>query len=152
MYTPLYFKWIKRTYCIEHGTLFNVMFQPGWDPSHLGEKGHGWAKRNDWAEMCSKAEIRRHENTEKSFNSVVWHSLTMLPAQWTCRTCHEMRMFQESVVSVTWLSKEYSLNEVNNVRKDRIMYKQESVPGRADIQVVHSSIFVLVLKYSYIFA
>lgn len=52
----------------------------------------------------------------------------------------------------TWLPKEYSLNEVNNVRKDRIMYKQEWVPGRADIQVVHSSIFVLVLKYSYIFA
>ena len=26
MYTLLYFKWITNTYCIAHGTLFNVMW------------------------------------------------------------------------------------------------------------------------------
>ena len=42
MYTLLYLKW---TYCIAHGTLFHVMWQPGWEGS-LGENGHmcmyGW--------------------------------------------------------------------------------------------------------------
>ena len=36
IYTLLYFKW---TYCIAHGTLFNVTWQPGWEGS-LGENGY----------------------------------------------------------------------------------------------------------------
>jgi len=31
MYTLLYLKWITRTYCIAHGTLLNVMWQPEWE-------------------------------------------------------------------------------------------------------------------------
>ena len=39
IHTLLYLKWITdRTYCIAHGTLFNVMCQPGWEQG-LGEKG-----------------------------------------------------------------------------------------------------------------
>ena len=46
-----------------------------------------------------------------------------------------------------WLPKEYSLDrEMNDVSKDRIMYKQELVPGRADIQLVPFSMYVLVCK------
>ena len=44
VYTLLYLKWItKRTYCLVHGTLLNVMWQPGWEWG-LGENGHtyGW--------------------------------------------------------------------------------------------------------------
>ena len=37
MYTLLYFKWV--IYCIAQGTLFNVMWQPGWEGS-LGENGY----------------------------------------------------------------------------------------------------------------
>ena len=36
MYTLFYLKWITSTYCIAHGTLLNVMQQPGWEQS-LGE-------------------------------------------------------------------------------------------------------------------
>ena len=31
MYTLLYLKWITKVYCIAHGTLLNVMWQPGWE-------------------------------------------------------------------------------------------------------------------------
>jgi len=46
MYTVLYLKWIiKKIYCIAHGTLLNVMWQPRGEGS-LGENGHmyvyGW--------------------------------------------------------------------------------------------------------------
>ena len=37
MYTLLYFKW--AIYCIAQGTLFSVMWQPGWEGS-LGENGY----------------------------------------------------------------------------------------------------------------
>ena len=37
MYTLLYFKWV--IYCIAQGTLFNVMWQAGWEGS-LGENGY----------------------------------------------------------------------------------------------------------------
>ena len=44
-----------------------------------------------------------------------------------------------------WLPKGYRLiREVNVVSKDRIMCKQGWVPGRADFQLVISSVFVLV--------
>ena len=36
MNTLLYLKWITRTYWIAHGTLLNVMWQPGWERD-LGE-------------------------------------------------------------------------------------------------------------------
>ena len=40
MYTQLYLKWIPiRNYYTAHGTLFNVMWQPGWEGS-LGENGY----------------------------------------------------------------------------------------------------------------
>ena len=40
MYTLLYLKWItNRDYCMAQGTLFNVMWQPGWEES-LGENGY----------------------------------------------------------------------------------------------------------------
>ena len=38
MYTLLYLKWITMTYCVTHGTLFNVMWRPGWEGS-LGKNG-----------------------------------------------------------------------------------------------------------------
>ena len=46
MYTLLYLKRItNKNYCIADGTLFNVMWQPGWE-GRLGEKGsmymYGW--------------------------------------------------------------------------------------------------------------
>ena len=46
MYTLLYLKCItNKTYCIAHGTLLNVMCQPGWERG-LGENGYmymyGW--------------------------------------------------------------------------------------------------------------
>ena len=46
VYTLLYLKCItNKTYCIEHGTLLNVMCQPGWERG-LGENGYmymyGW--------------------------------------------------------------------------------------------------------------
>ena len=31
MYTLLHFKWIAKTCCITHGTLFNIVHQPGWE-------------------------------------------------------------------------------------------------------------------------
>ena len=40
MYTLLYLKWInKDPYGMAHGTLLNVMGQPGWEGS-LGENGY----------------------------------------------------------------------------------------------------------------
>ena len=43
MYTVLYLKWITNKdntwNCITHGTLLNVMWQPGWEGS-LGENGY----------------------------------------------------------------------------------------------------------------
>ena len=40
MYTLLCLIWIiKRTYCIAHETLLNVMWQPGWEES-LEENGY----------------------------------------------------------------------------------------------------------------
>ena len=40
MYTLLYSKWKPtRTYCIAHGTLLNVMCQPGWEEG-LEENGY----------------------------------------------------------------------------------------------------------------
>ena len=41
MYTLLYLEWItsKDLYCIAQGTLFNDMWQPGWEGS-LGENGY----------------------------------------------------------------------------------------------------------------
>ena len=36
MYTLLYLKW---TYCMAHGTLFNVMWQPGWE-GHLEQNAY----------------------------------------------------------------------------------------------------------------
>ena len=36
-YTLLYLKWINN--CIAHGTLLNIMWQPGWEGS-LGENGY----------------------------------------------------------------------------------------------------------------
>ena len=41
MYTLLYLKWItnKDLLCVAHGTLLNVMWQPGWEGS-LGKKGY----------------------------------------------------------------------------------------------------------------
>ena len=41
MYTLLYLEWItnKDLLCIAQGTLFNVMWQPGWEGS-LGESGY----------------------------------------------------------------------------------------------------------------
>ena len=38
MNTLLYLKWIARTSWIAHGTLLNVMWQPGWEGG-LGENG-----------------------------------------------------------------------------------------------------------------
>ena len=38
MYTLLDLKWITMTYCVTHGTLFNVMWRPGWEGS-LGKNG-----------------------------------------------------------------------------------------------------------------
>ena len=39
-YPLLYLKWnTNRSYCIAHGTLLNVMWQPGWEVS-LGKNGH----------------------------------------------------------------------------------------------------------------
>ena len=39
MYTLLYLELSTRTYCIAHGTLLNVMCQPGWE-ENLGESGY----------------------------------------------------------------------------------------------------------------
>ena len=42
IYTLLYLKWITNsriTYCRAHGTLFNVMWQPGWE-GRMGENGY----------------------------------------------------------------------------------------------------------------
>ena len=39
MYRLLCLKWITSTYCVVRGTLFNVMWQPGWEGS-LGENGY----------------------------------------------------------------------------------------------------------------
>ena len=39
MYTLLYSKWITRNYCTAHGTLLNIICQPGWKRD-LGENEH----------------------------------------------------------------------------------------------------------------
>ena len=39
MCTLLYLKWITKIYCRAHGTLLNVMWQPGWEWG-LGENGY----------------------------------------------------------------------------------------------------------------
>ena len=40
MYTLLYLKWIaNKDLLIAHGTLLNIMWQPGWEGS-LGENGY----------------------------------------------------------------------------------------------------------------
>ena len=40
MHTQLYLKWItSKDYCIAHGTLLNVTWQPGWE-GRLGENGY----------------------------------------------------------------------------------------------------------------
>ena len=45
MYTQLELKWIANKDCVAHGTLLNVLWQPGWEGS-LGEDGYtytyGW--------------------------------------------------------------------------------------------------------------
>ena len=56
-------------------------------------------------------------------------------------------MYKEQVLKSIQLPKECSLDrEVNDVSKDRIMYKQEEVPGRVDIQLVPFSMYVFVCK------
>ena len=64
-------------------------------------------------------------------------------------------MYNEQVLGSIWHPEGYRLlREVNDVSKDRIICKQEWVPGRPDIKLVHSSIFVWVckvVKYYYIF-
>ena len=42
MYTLLYSTWITSTNCVAHGTLLNVMCQPGWEAG-LGENGYMYA-------------------------------------------------------------------------------------------------------------
>ena len=40
MYTLLYLKWITKIYGVAHGTLVNVMCQPGWEEWFGGEQIH----------------------------------------------------------------------------------------------------------------
>ena len=63
-------KWSILTYCIAHGILLNVMWQPGWDRS-LGKNGYmylyGWAPllstwnyHNLVNQLCMRAQLLSH--------------------------------------------------------------------------------------------